>query len=508
MLRISIIILFTFIFMSLVPLDAHAAFGSVGTIGTVQSATANQASLQLTTTANAEAGNLVIIQVAVDNNQTTDGDEGAVSSVVDSTGNNTWTKIREFTNGQGAAQGGATISMWYSIISTQINSGGTITANFTNSTSRDASAMVTWEYTIAAGSIIQVAGNDTDLATDGSTTGPGSQTISGLTSGEYLFVRGVAQENNSTANGFSGANVTANYTAFGIDSTSGGGAAANMGATGEFRITTATGSTSSGGSWSTNARDYASIYVALVEIGVLDHYSVSAATPQTAGVCSTGTNSITAQDVANHTLTNDTSTVTMSTSGTGVTFYTASNCLTSTTQYTLSSGTVNFYYITNRAQSMTITATKNASTETGTSSSITVNPNSHTRLVITLPGQTFTAGVGNSGTVTSQRATIPFVITTITATDDYFNTITSYSGSKTLSYSGPAGSPTYTTSVNFTSGQSTTTLTTVLSNAESTTITVADGGSYGYASSTLTVSAAPEGIKIRSGSHIRGGQDL
>jgi len=190
----------------------------------------------------------------------------------------------------------------------------------------------------------------------------------------------------------------------------------------------------------------------------LDHYLVTVASPQTAGVCSTGTNTVTAQDASNETVTDDTSTVNMTSDGTSVTFYTTDDCSTPTTSYTLSSGVVNIYYKTNKAQDFTITATKDASTETGTSSSITVNPGSHTRLVITLPSQTFTAGSGNSGSVINQTAGVQFTITSITATDNYFNVITSYAGTKTLAYSGPAGSPTYTTSVDFTSGVSTTTL--------------------------------------------------
>ena len=241
----------------------------------------------------------------------------------------------------------------------------------------------------------------------------------------------------------------------------------------------------------------------------LDNYLVTVVTPQTAGVCATGTNSVTARDSTNTTITTDTSTVDMTSSGTGVTFYTTSGCSSSTTQYTLSSGVANIYYKTNKAQSFTITATKNGSSETGTSSSITVNANSQTRLVITLPSQTFTDGSGNSGSVTNQIAGVQFTITKISATDDYFNVITSYSGAKTLAYSGPSssmGAPSYTTSVSFTNGQSTTTLNTILYTPETTTITVTDGGSYGYASSSLTINA--RGINIRGKVEFRGKVDF
>ncbi len=114
----------------------------------------------------------------------------------------------------------------------------------------------------------------------------------------------------------------------------------------------------------------------------------------------------------------------------------------------------------------------------------------HARLVVTFPGETFTSGVGNSGTVTAQTAGNSFNISSITATDQYLNLVSSYAGAKTLAYSGPGGSAsTYTTAVNFTAGVSTTTLATTLTRAQNTTITVTDGGSFGYASSSLTVNA-------------------
>lgn len=114
------------------------------------------------------------------------------------------------------------------------------------------------------------------------------------------------------------------------------------------------------------------------------------------------------------------------------------------------------------------------------------------KIVVTLPNQSFTdgstvAGSGNTGIVSTQVAGISFIISKLTATDQFFNIITSYAGGKTISYSGPAGSPTYTTGVSFTSGQSTTTLTTTLTKAETTTITASDGTYGGPASSSLLV---------------------
>lgn len=115
-------------------------------------------------------------------------------------------------------------------------------------------------------------------------------------------------------------------------------------------------------------------------------------------------------------------------------------------------------------------------------------------LIVTLPDETFTdasteAASGNSGTASAQAAGISFTITKITATDQFLNIVTTYSGAKTLSYSGPGGTPSYTTAVSFTSGQSTTALTTTLRKAETTAITVSNGTVTGQPSSTLTITA-------------------
>ena len=100
-------------------------------------------------------------------------------------------------------------------------------------------------------------------------------------------------------------------------------------------------------------------------------------------------------------------------------------------------------------------------------------------MIVTLPGETFTAGVGNSGTPEAQTAGTAFVISKLTAADNYNNIATTFTGNKTITYSGPGGTPTYTTSVSFSAGQSTTTLTTTLRKAETTTITATSGTAIG-----------------------------
>jgi hypothetical protein len=112
------------------------------------------------------------------------------------------------------------------------------------------------------------------------------------------------------------------------------------------------------------------------------------------------------------------------------------------------------------------------------------------RLIVTLPNQTFNVGTGNSGTVVTQTSGTAFTITRLTAIDQFTNIATSYSGTRTIAYAGPGGNPTYTTSVGFTAGQSTTTLTTTLRRAELTTITATSTGITGVASSPLLVQPA------------------
>ena len=204
------------------------AFASVGTLGTGSSSSGGT-SVAITTSATAEAGNLVVLIVALDNHSTSDQQTTEISSISDS-GSNTWTKAGEYCNGQGAANAGATVSVWFSKLTTQIASGGTITATLANS--KTYKCLTAWEFTVGSGTI-QTAGTLQVEAVDSGDTG--SMAISGLTSKEYLFVRGVASEEGSIQM----FTPTASHTEFTeVD------AADNMAATGEFRILTGTGDTS------------------------------------------------------------------------------------------------------------------------------------------------------------------------------------------------------------------------------------------------------------------------
>lgn len=206
---------------------------------------------------NVSAGDFVIVCVAKDNTQTTDGETSEVTSVTDSSGTNTYTKLKEFTNGQGAANGGATISLWGCVLATALTGGSGWTANLSGSVT--AKAIMIDVYSIGAGSSVTVEGSAT-LANDNAD--PGSMTISGLTSQEYLFFRAIACENDNTGLGIT---PTTNYTGVSATGagTTGGGNASNMSIKAERRIFTGTGDTSDP---TANATfDCASVYVALKE---------------------------------------------------------------------------------------------------------------------------------------------------------------------------------------------------------------------------------------------------
>jgi hypothetical protein len=242
-------------------------FGSGGTLGSNQSKVANQTSIQMTTSAVAEADTLVVVFVAVDNNQTTDGDEGAVTSIVDSAGN-TWVKIAEFCNGQGSAQAGATISVWKSVIATEIASGGTITANLSNSASRDATAISAWKFTKAASVTVEIGGTPATLATDA--LDPGAITLGSLASRAYLWIHGLAGEGPQT----DAYTWDADYSQITGNGTTGSSAASNMHVRGGYRIFT--GTTDTVDVTSTTAdRDYAQILAALYEGSAVYHKSAA-----------------------------------------------------------------------------------------------------------------------------------------------------------------------------------------------------------------------------------------
>lgn len=198
-------------------------------------------------------GEVIVLWVSKDNANTTDGDHSEITSVVDSQ-SNVWTKAGEHTNGQGAANAGATESAWVCVVTTQLTSGvDTIAAGFSDS--RTASTMQARRLTVGAGAsvtVVAVAGLSNDAAD------PGSIALSGLASQEYWFGRFIATESNT----LTAITPTASWTTLGQQVANTGTSATSMMSRGEFRILTGTGATSDPTLF---AADHASVMVALRE---------------------------------------------------------------------------------------------------------------------------------------------------------------------------------------------------------------------------------------------------
>ena len=110
---------------------------------------------------------------------------------------------------------------------------------------------------------------------------------------------------------------------------------------------------------------------------------------------------------------------------------------------------------------------------------------SATHMVVTLPNQVFVTGLGNIGSARSQTAGANFNLT-LTAIDDDGKIAIDYDGTKSITYSGPGGSPIYTTDVTFILGQATS-IPTTLTLAQTITVIATDGALAGNASSSLVV---------------------
>lgn len=201
------------------------------------------------------ADEVALLAISSTNTSTADGDNSEVSSVVD-TASNGWTKLGEWTNANGSADAGVTVSLWQSRLTATLDgdAGANITVNFaSNRTDRCASVH---RFTAAAALEIEsgpVTPDDTDAS-----NGFGSVAFSGLPSAARLYFRALGKEANTTT----GLTVSANFTA--ITGTRSRNNAAAVIVRGEFRINTSTGETSN--PTLAVSGDTAGVFVALREV--------------------------------------------------------------------------------------------------------------------------------------------------------------------------------------------------------------------------------------------------
>ena len=206
----------------------------------------------LTVAGSVAAGNVVVIIISKDNNGTTDADHSEVAGVVDAAGN-TYVKAAEYTNGQGAADAGQTVSIWYLKVTNALTSGVTvITATYGDVAK---SSIAAFEFTVAAGSTVSVAGSNQAV---GDAADPAALTLGSLASSEYLWIFGIGRETENI-----GLTQDADYTAFTEVATSGGADAANSCVGGGYRIFT--GTTDTVDAATTNDVDHVQILVAFLE---------------------------------------------------------------------------------------------------------------------------------------------------------------------------------------------------------------------------------------------------
>ena len=211
------------------------AIASVGALGNLtHSTSSSSATLTTTTNALSSSGDLGLFVFVTDNITTTDGATNDHTSVTGGIG--TWTKLGEYTNGEGGAAAGVTTSLWL-FQSTGANAIGTV-FTFNLSSAVVDKAGQGWKVTVAAGNSLQNSAAVQSNATDAA-NGYGSAAHSGLSSLSRIYFRALGKEANTTTN----ITVSTSFTRLAamvrsrnnVDSVC---------AHGEFRINTSTGETS------------------------------------------------------------------------------------------------------------------------------------------------------------------------------------------------------------------------------------------------------------------------
>ena len=232
------------------------AIASGGTLGTGVSSTSSTTFTLTTATNTLASGNFAVLTVTTDNTATADGASTDHTAVSGGTGN--WSKLGEYTNGNGAAAAGVTTSLWLFEATGTVSTGTVIT--ITLGTARVDKVASFWKFTVAAGKILEL---DTEPATNpigngvDASNGFGSVAFSGLTSLSRLYFRGLGKEANTTT----AITVSSSFTAITGNRSRNNASAITL--RGEFRINTSTGETSN--PTLAVSGDTAGLFAALIE---------------------------------------------------------------------------------------------------------------------------------------------------------------------------------------------------------------------------------------------------
>src|SRR3989344_7654249 len=106
------------------PQEAKAAFSAVTGRGSALQ-TGSASSLSVSPGANITVGKIAIVQAVSDNDDTAEG--ATTFHTLSDTDNNTWARVYEVTDTDGAADDGSTTSLWWTKVATQIDTTDSIT---------------------------------------------------------------------------------------------------------------------------------------------------------------------------------------------------------------------------------------------------------------------------------------------------------------------------------------------------------------------------------------------
>lgn len=238
------------------------AWAAVGLAGSTGNATANNASVAVTLNLIAGSGaavnDFLVLSVGVNNfSSVSNADEGAVSSVTDSS-SNAWTKAREITQGNAATTVGTVCSVWYSRVDKALTTSGIVTANFSNSAARDGATALINRFTVQGG--VRVA--DSTYVISATSSFPLIDQTETAT--EFLRIRSVAARTTVTS-----MTTTAGWTSLGTTRAS---AIVNQAIFGEYNIIS-TATANSAPKISAAAQN-ASVYVVFEECNLLGQQSL------------------------------------------------------------------------------------------------------------------------------------------------------------------------------------------------------------------------------------------
>lgn len=231
------------------------AITSIGARGTGVS-NATTAVVTVVPTATINVGRSLILTCSADNNGVGSTATGASSlhGTISDTSGNTWTKLAEYCHSPtGAIFDGVVISVWLCNVTTALTTSSTITMTMAQSTVEKALSL--HEFSSTLGTLTKVGTPDYQVTVGGADFG--SSSLSGFSSAERLWFRGMGKEAN-TANALT---PTAGFT--GITSLRSRNNAGAVACYGEFKIASSTGETSN--PTLGVAGDTATAFVALIE---------------------------------------------------------------------------------------------------------------------------------------------------------------------------------------------------------------------------------------------------